>query len=279
MPPERFDKCLLIGYATHSYWIRHAAIQATLGTTLVYRRVRLFFGLHVSRPGLGAIFPFRTSNAKPTEWISCFSAGVSEKNQRRQSRRYGVAPEICQWRRHRHQRPYCRQCRFRCLWPAGGYGIQPKTIFIGREATPIVLAHPKQIEQVVINLLQNAMDALGSETGNICIRIGCVKIDADLPTSPVGAVEQIGEPHPIGTRAGRLTISDTGRGIDRQVIARIWERFYTTKEINLGSGLGLSVVLGIVKSHGGTILLESAPGRGTTFSVLLPLHETNNYQM
>jgi CheY-like chemotaxis protein len=69
----------------------------------------------------------------------------------------------------------------------------------------------------------------------------------------------------------KVTVSDTGPGIDSKIINRIFDPYFTTKEVGKGSGMGLAVVLGIVKSHSGALLVDSKPGKGATFSIFFPL--------
>ncbi len=125
-----------------------------------------------------------------------------------------------------------------------------------------VLADPTQIHQVVMNLGTNAAHALGHEGGEIEITLGETDVDPDLASR-----------HP-GLQPGphlRLAVSDTGRGMAPQVISRIFDPFFTTKQVGEGTGLGLAVVHGIVRAHGGTVIVHSTPGEGSTFHVLLPL--------
>ena len=70
----------------------------------------------------------------------------------------------------------------------------------------------------------------------------------------------------------RLTVADTGHGMPRDVIAKVFDPFFTTKEFGKGTGLGLTVVKGIIEEHSGTIEVESGPERGTTFTICLPVH-------
>ncbi|MCM0082571.1 PAS domain S-box protein [Geomonas sp. Red32] len=109
-----------------------------------------------------------------------------------------------------------------------------------------------QIEQVLINLITNARDAM-----------------------PKGGVVTVATAPAQAGRDGRLyvllSVSDTGVGMDQQTSKRIFEPFFTTKELGKGTGLGMAIVHGIVTQHGGFIELDSAPGRGTTFRVYLPL--------
>lgn len=125
----------------------------------------------------------------------------------------------------------------------------------------MVLADPTQVHQVIMNLCTNAADAMRDRGGVLDMLVENV----DLP-SP----DQIGDPHLPAGRYLRLTVADTGVGMDRKTRERIFDPFFTTKEPGRGTGLGLSVVQGIVKKHGGGITFTSEPGRGSTFEVFLP---------
>ena len=128
------------------------------------------------------------------------------------------------------------------------------------DGLPPVLGNEPQIQQVVMNLVLNASDALGDSGGTI--RIATMAGANHLRGGPVP---------PMGLPGGqyvKLVISDTGAGISREAQARIFDPFFTTKFA--GRGLGLAVVQGVVRAHGGTIYLDSAPGRGTTFQILWP---------
>ena len=114
---------------------------------------------------------------------------------------------------------------------------------------PAVECLPFQINQVFMNLLVNAAQAI-EQHGTITIRSGCED----------GQV--------------RVAISDSGKGIDPRQLNRIFEPFFTTKPVGIGTGLGLSVSYGIIQKHGGSIDVESEPGRGSTFTVRLPVTQS-----
>jgi CheY-like chemotaxis protein len=126
-----------------------------------------------------------------------------------------------------------------------------------------ILADPTQINQVLINLCTNADYAM-PDGGIIEVTLKNVELDEDTAAQ---------HPELIPGRYVNLIVSDTGHGIAQEDIDRIFDPYFTTKEVGKGTGMGLSVVHGIVKSHGGTISVESELGKGATFSVLFPVIE------
>ncbi|MDD2499781.1 MAG: response regulator [Geobacter sp.] len=119
------------------------------------------------------------------------------------------------------------------------------------------------IEQMLMNLAINARDAMPS--------------GGQLTIATSNALLENKTAEALGLSPGRyihLTVSDTGCGIPKELISKIFDPFFTTKEIGKGSGLGLSMVYGIVKQHCGTISVDSSPDSGTTFSIYLPANDT-----
>ena len=125
----------------------------------------------------------------------------------------------------------------------------------------MVLADPAQIEQVVLNLVINARDAMPGG-GRLMVRLDELELDES------GALAHV--EGKAGSYA-RISVADTGTGIDAATRARLFEPFFTTKEQGKGTGLGLSIVYGIVKQTGGYITVQSEPGRGATFLIHLPV--------
>jgi signal transduction histidine kinase len=129
---------------------------------------------------------------------------------------------------------------------------------------PVIHGAPVQIHQVIMNLCVNAAHAI-QKTGLLSVRLSRVVATPEL----VLRVPELRESRSYAC----LSVQDSGRGMDAETMGRIFEPFFTTKTSGEGSGLGLAVVHGIVKSHDGAIVVESEVGRGTTFDVYLPAVE------
>lgn len=127
---------------------------------------------------------------------------------------------------------------------------------------PDVVADVTQLRQVIMNLITNASDAIGDTEGTITIETGIEECDRSML-----AESYLDDQLPEGTYV-RLRVSDTGAGMDSETLQRVFDPFFTTKFT--GRGLGLAAVLGIVRGHRGAIHVDSEPGRGTTFRILLP---------
>jgi len=121
-----------------------------------------------------------------------------------------------------------------------------------------VMGNPTQIQQIIMNLCRNAADSLESQSGTI---------EVFLENSGPASDDSEGN----GKRHILLTVKDTGTGIRPDIMDRIFEPFFTTKETGKGSGMGLAVVHGIMKSHGGCITVHSEPGKGSEFRLSIPL--------
>jgi len=125
-----------------------------------------------------------------------------------------------------------------------------KNVRVERDVSPAlrVVGFAGQIDQILMNLVTNAAQAIGARADGGVIRIAA-RADGD-------AVE--------------ITITDDGPGISADHLSRIFDPFFTTKDVGEGSGLGLSIVHGIVERHGGRITVASVPGEGTRFTIRLP---------
>jgi signal transduction histidine kinase len=143
----------------------------------------------------------------------------------------------------------------------------PSTIRIQTELarTPTVLANPTAIHQVIMNLGTNAWHAMRDTPGMLMVEMQVIEADEDF----VRAHSRLHT-----GRYVRLTVSDTGHGMDAATLDRIFDPFFTTKAVGEGTGLGLAVVLGIVQSHDGAVTVYSQPGQGTTFHLYFPVFES-----
>ena len=128
-----------------------------------------------------------------------------------------------------------------------------------------IMADPVQLHQVIMNLVTNSYHAMGSEGGTLEVALEKTLV---CPAGELGG--EFGDDIPPGDYVS-LSISDTGEGIDPGILSKIFEPYFTTKEEGKGSGIGLSVVHGIVKGHGGDIRVRSEPGKGTCFTLYFPV--------
>ena len=143
----------------------------------------------------------------------------------------------------------------------------PSTIEIKQniESKSAILADPTQVHQVLMNLCTNAHHAMSDRGGVLTVSLRDVTIDSGFESRKLD----------LGTGGYLcLQVKDTGHGMPEEVRTRIFDPFFTTKERDKGTGMGLSVVHGIVKSHGGAITVHSQPGKGTSFAIYLPIIRT-----
>jgi PAS domain S-box-containing protein len=145
----------------------------------------------------------------------------------------------------------------------------PSTIEIRQDlaitsAESVVLADAVQIHQVLLNLCTNAAHAMHARGGTLSVKLSAAVADAGLVSRHSDLKEG---PYVC------LAVSDTGHGMDAAILERIFDPYFTTKAVGEGTGLGLAVAQGIIKSHGGAIIAYSEPGKGATFQVYLPTIE------
>ena len=145
----------------------------------------------------------------------------------------------------------------------------PATIDIKAQidSDAIILGEPTQIHQLVMNLFTNAVHAIGDKAGSVRLELLDFMVD-----------EEFSQTHPDMNKGRHilLRISDTGIGMAPEIREKVFEPFFTTKPQGTGTGLGLSVVHGIVKKIGGTISVYSEKGKGTAFSIIIPCTESED---
>ncbi len=143
----------------------------------------------------------------------------------------------------------------------------PTTIAIKQDISPgcdVINADPTQIHQIVMNLCTNAYHAMEDAVGELKVSLNEVEL---------GGLDQVNPDMATGVYAC-LTVADTGKGMDKNLTDKIFDPFFTTKEKGKGTGMGLSVVHGIVTSMNGAIQVYSEPGKGTVFNVYLPVEKS-----
>ena len=141
----------------------------------------------------------------------------------------------------------------------------PTTIEIRQNIEPnldAIFADPTQMHQVVMNLCTNSAHAMGDTSGILKVELHNV----DLSVKKAAQYPEL-NPGPYV----KLSISDTGQGMDSETLDRIFDPYFTTKEQDKGTGMGLAVVHGIIKGHGGVIQVQSKPGKGTRFDIFFPV--------
>jgi two-component system NtrC family sensor kinase len=139
-------------------------------------------------------------------------------------------------------------------------GADIELVMLAEAARDAIKVDPGQLEQVVVNLAVNARDAMPGG-GKLILETANAELDADFVSRHPGAARG---PHVM------LAVSDTGCGMSEEVRSRLFEPFFTTKERGKGTGLGLTTCYGIVKQNGGSILVYSEPGHGSTFKIFFP---------
>ena len=201
------------------------------------------------------------------------AAASLEQSQRAAQRARSLVQQILAFSRNQPQQLRNRPLRplveealrlMRATLPAG---VAIESSLAG---TPLhVLADATQIQQVLINLCTNAWHAMQGANGRIAVALDAARFD-DGPAPRPGGL-------PPGHYA-RLSVRDDGCGMDEATLARVFEPFFTTKPVGRGTGLGLSVVHGIVSAHGGAITVRSKPGAGSSFVLYFPCVEAESPQ-
>lgn len=130
------------------------------------------------------------------------------------------------------------------------------------ENTGVVSINAIETQTVLMNLISNAIDAMKGHVGKLTVTLSRVAVDDSAAERSLGLE---------GGAYAKLTVSDTGIGMDSETLGRAFDPFFTTKDVGSGTGLGLSSAYGIVTRHGGTIRASSVPGEGARFDVYLPI--------
>ncbi len=146
--------------------------------------------------------------------------------------------------------------------------VIPSNIYVEKEIEQeagLVLADPTQIHQLIFNLCQNASQAMLDSGGVLSVRLDEIFLNPDHASE---------YPNLASGNYISIFIQDTGYGMNNEVMERIFDPYFTTKEPGEGTGLGMAVAHGIAVSHGGTIEVKSTPGTGSSFQVLLPCRQT-----
>lgn len=146
----------------------------------------------------------------------------------------------------------------------------PTTIEIRQEIlcnSEMILANPTEIHQILMNLCSNSVQAMQEETGILVARLEATVLN----NRTAAQYENL-----TGGEYIKLVVKDNGKGIKPEIMDRIFDPYFTTKEIGKGLGMGLSVVYGIVKKHDGAIKVSSEAGKGTTVEVLFPISEARS---
>jgi len=129
------------------------------------------------------------------------------------------------------------------------------------DINPLVNINPAMINQVLMNLCLNAKDAMESSNGTLGMSVNLEEFNQQYCASCH---------HDFSGKFVEIKISDTGSGIEKNILGRLFDPFFSTKEVGKGTGMGLSMVHGLVHQHGGHVLIHTTPGAGTEISVLLP---------
>lgn len=235
-------------------------VTSNLATISEYiETMRTLLSLYRERDGLEAQDPRRTelevriaeiSNEEDLDFVLADIDAVLRESVEGTTRVTEIVQNLKSFARDDslQSKPYdlneCVESMVRLVWNELKYSC---TVEKDLGEIPAMVGHGGRINQVIMNILVNAAHAIGSEQGTITIRTRAYQEEAEV------------------------AITDTGCGMTPETIARAFEPFYTTKDIGKGTGLGLSISHGIVTDHGGRIEVESAPGRGSTFRILLPL--------